>query len=454
MLLGRLFGWLLRARERVEEGVEQSRETARVARRFAVLWWPVVRPAAWLWLRRLLQLSAIGVAAGAVLGMYVRGLFFAYQVVWRSTFVNDPETVALGLRVLLGPAALLLGRPPPDGADVARLVAPDGDPAAPWIHLYAVSALLYVVLPRSLLALAAGRELRRTTRDVRVDLDAEYYRDLLRRARAVSPTELEASIRGAIHDECRQFAGRLADVVCVELYDRRITPRLHAFREQGGRLQDLEAALREECERFGPVIARELPSAQAELERALVVRVRRLMGDEGALEVRAASDLGAEVSVASSHAAVRLGERLSGDVASVVAGVVSASVAVVVGTVSGGFGEALGVALLVGLVESGPVGWVVGAVAGLVAAGAALSLGRERLREGVKSVPLPATLLKLVLWRGRWERLIADGRRQCEASVREALTRQIEPLSSALADHVWSGLRPMVGELQRPRVWP
>jgi hypothetical protein len=69
------------------------------------------------------------IAAGAIAGMYVRGLFFAYRVTWESTFVNDPGVVAFLLRGLLGPAAHLLGRPLPAREDVLRLLAPEGDPA-------------------------------------------------------------------------------------------------------------------------------------------------------------------------------------------------------------------------------------------------------------------------------------------------------------------------------------
>jgi hypothetical protein len=454
LFLGAAFRWLRRARERVDDGIAEARAATAVGRRFAVLWWPVVRPALGLWLRRMLHLCAIGIAAGAVLGMYVRGLFFAYHVVWRSTFVNDPRVVAFGLACLLGPAALALGRPLPGPDDVLRLLAPGGDPAAPWIHLYAVSALLLVVVPRGVLALSASRRLRRAAGEVQLDFDAEYYRDLLQRARAVSPEKLEATVRDAVREECRQFTDRLAAFVCAELYDRRITPRLRAFRAEGGTLNDLEHALAAECEGFGPVLERELPDAERDLERALVVRVRRLLGDEGALAARPPRALAGEVSAASSQAATALGDRMGGEIAGLVAGVVSTSAAVVAGTVSGGFGKALGVALLVGVVKSGPVGWVVGAVSALAATGGALWLGREKLRAGVKAVPVPAPVLKAAFWTGRYERIIADGRAQCATTVRASLATRIDPLAATIADHVWEGLRAVVGELQRPRVAP
>jgi len=83
------------------------------------------------------------------------------------------------------------------------------------------------------------------------------------------------------------------------------------LREQGGTLRDLEEALRRECETFGPVLERELPSAQRDLERVLVGRVRRLLGEEGALETRPPGDLVGEVGAASARTAARDARRRS-----------------------------------------------------------------------------------------------------------------------------------------------
>lgn len=455
VVLGRAFAWLLGTRNRIEAGVDDAAGAARVARRFAVLWWPVARPALSLWTRRLLHLSAIGLAAGAIAGMYCRGLFFAYHVVWRSTFVEDPATIAFVLRVLLGPSALVLGRPLPSPEDAVRLLGAQGDPAASWIHLYAVAVALFILLPRTLLAVTTSRRLRRLATDVELAIDGEYYRDLLQRALAVSPARLEASIRTAVADECRRFAGNLSEIVSVQLYDERIAPRLRAFRGEGGSLRELEEALQRECESFGPVLARELPSAQHELERSLAQRVRRLLGDEAALIDRPTPDIARAVGAASSGAAMHFGDTVGRDVTTMVGSIVSASVGAAVGLVAGGFGDGLVMALLVGIVESGPIGWVIGAIAGLIATGAAVWLGREALRGGVKAVPLPSAVVRIAtLSATRYERIIADGRAKCGTSVREALAEKMTPLAQTIADQIWSRLMPVVGELQRPRVTP
>jgi hypothetical protein len=444
--------WLLRVKDGAEEVREQAGDMSAVSRRFAVLWWPVIRPRLRLGIRRAMHLCAIGVTAGAVCGMYMRGLFFAYDVVWQSTFVQDPQVVALMLRYLLGPAALVLGYPLPDAEAVARMLTVEGDPAAPWIHLYAVSALLFIAVPRVLLTCTVTRQLCRAGRSLELDLGDEYYRGVLQAAQDMSPQKIEAGTREAVRDECRQVTARLAAFVSVQLYDQRIVPRLWEFRDQGGTLRQLEDALGRECQSFSPELEREMVSLERDLERRLVLRVQRLLGDDRGVVTRPPDELADKVNVASSRATIHVGERVSSDVAAIVAGVVSASVAVVVGTVSGGFGEALGVALLVGLVESGPVGWIIGAVGALVVTGAAFVLGRGRLRQSVKAVPLPAAALKVALWRARYERLIAEGRTKCQQAVSESLMAQLDQLASQIADHVWNGLRPVIGELQRPRI--
>jgi hypothetical protein len=79
-----------------------------------------------------------------------------------------------------------------------------------------------------------------------------------------------------------------------------------------------------------------------------------------------------------------------------------------------------------------------------------LTLGRERLRQRIKDIPLPAAALKVALWSSRYERLIAEGRKKCEESVRGSLAAQMDQFSSTIGDQIWNRLRVIIGESQRP----
>jgi hypothetical protein len=104
---------------------------------------------------RLLHLAAAATGVGLMAGLYLRGVVLDYQAGWESTFLG-PEQVRALLRVVYGPASLVTGIPIPDAAHLASIRWQDGrggENAAPWIHLLAATALLFVVLPRLLLAL-------------------------------------------------------------------------------------------------------------------------------------------------------------------------------------------------------------------------------------------------------------------------------------------------------------
>lgn len=115
---------------------------------------------------RVLHVAAIAVALGALAGMYARGLGLEYRAGWESTFLEAADVRRM-LDVVLGPAAWLTGLVLPDAArlEAMRFPAASGEPAGTWIHLYAVTATLVVLLPRLLLAVFCRlREHRLATR--------------------------------------------------------------------------------------------------------------------------------------------------------------------------------------------------------------------------------------------------------------------------------------------------
>jgi hypothetical protein len=396
----------------------------------------------------LLHLGAIGLALGAIAGMYVRGLFFAYDVVWRSTFLHDPGMIARLCNVLLAPGALVLGRALPGPADATVLLSGAGSPAGPWIHLYAATVVVVVVLPRAVLALASALGFRRALHDVRLDRTDPYVREVLRLAARLDAREVRQSIEHDVRTACERFADDVAAFVAVELYDRRIVPTIEAFRGRGGTLADLETALAASCRAFEATLATEVSRAQRALEARLAQQIAWRLGEVEPEDAIASERVRSAVDSASSSAGAALSEQVGDVLVTGVGGAVTAAVAVVAGTVSGGFGHSLGTALLVGLVHSGPVGWLLGALGGGTLAGAGLYLGRDRLRDGMKHVVLPPFAAKAALWRFR--SIKAAGREQCVRTVRQAIGGELEQVAQRIGERIWRRLEPRLGERLRP----
>jgi hypothetical protein len=103
---------------------------------------------------RVLHLSAAAIAIGLLIGMYLRALGTEYRAGWESTLLG-PEAVHALVHFMLWPASLVTGVQLPDVAQVQALrwrPGFNGENAGPWLHLYAASALLFIIVPRLVLA--------------------------------------------------------------------------------------------------------------------------------------------------------------------------------------------------------------------------------------------------------------------------------------------------------------
>lgn len=152
-------------------------------RSFLSRWLPASRRLASARLSRTLHLAALAMVAGVVGGMYLRGLVLAYEATWESTFLGAPQVDAL-LGFVLAPAGLVLGTGVPSAA---ALEAPASGSAARWIHLWATTALLFVGVPRLLLALADALAAWRAGRRMEIVLPASYPKRLRASASAQTP---------------------------------------------------------------------------------------------------------------------------------------------------------------------------------------------------------------------------------------------------------------------------
>ncbi|MEM9018660.1 MAG: DUF2868 domain-containing protein, partial [Verrucomicrobiota bacterium] len=127
-------------------------------RLFRDRWQTILAPMNFARLKSALHVAALVFALAAIGGMYVRGLANEYRAVWESTFFKDGEAIRPFLNVVLGPAATLTGATLPDAEslDTIRWAAGEGEVAgenaARWIHWYAVTIALFVLLPRGIFA--------------------------------------------------------------------------------------------------------------------------------------------------------------------------------------------------------------------------------------------------------------------------------------------------------------
>jgi hypothetical protein len=150
----------------------------------------------------LMHLGAAGLALGVIGGLYLRGVGLDYRAGWASTFL-DASTVHQVLSALYWPAQQALhflqwlpfvvspiALPDLAGFEAMRLVggeppaATPANSAAPWIHLQALTLVLFIVLPRLVLTGLGGLRALWWSKRFPLKLEGEpYFDELLRQQR-------------------------------------------------------------------------------------------------------------------------------------------------------------------------------------------------------------------------------------------------------------------------------
>ncbi len=157
-----LRGLVDRSAERVVRRIEGATDQTLASglSRFVSLWYELTAKARIASARSALHLGAAALSIGVIAGMYWNGLAYQYLAAWESTFLA-PEGVHALFANLFTPASAISGIPVPEMEQIRAMELKAGDegvPAASWIHLFAITVGLFVVLPRLLLALVARRQ--------------------------------------------------------------------------------------------------------------------------------------------------------------------------------------------------------------------------------------------------------------------------------------------------------
>jgi hypothetical protein len=128
-----------------------------------------------------LHIGAAMFALGVLAGMLLRARYAAsYTAGWSGTWAGAEAEIALVLKLLLGPASFLTGIALPTVERVRELRG-GGENAGDWLIMWAVTAALFVIIPRLVLAAVNGAHATVLARRVPI-ADDFYTRSLLRNA--------------------------------------------------------------------------------------------------------------------------------------------------------------------------------------------------------------------------------------------------------------------------------
>jgi hypothetical protein len=180
--LGAMRGWVARLAQRVPGPGRDRGGAGAVLATFSGDWTRLSGSLTAARAARVLHWAAAAFALGAIAGMYLRGLAFEYRAGWESTFLDAGQVGTL-LAFALSPGSWATGIAVPDAAHLEGIrfsAAGGGELAAPWIHLYAATTALLVIVPRVLLAAMNGLLERRWSVRFPLSLDDPYYARLLR----------------------------------------------------------------------------------------------------------------------------------------------------------------------------------------------------------------------------------------------------------------------------------
>ncbi|MBT8357349.1 MAG: hypothetical protein HKO79_08705 [Desulfobacterales bacterium] len=129
---------------------------------FIELWLGVAKDLSATRIFFILNTMAIGLACGVVAGLYFRGLFQEYQFAWFSTF---DKSIVMNLgKVIFAPALF-----------ITQESMPTENMGAAWIHLFAVTAVFYIIVPRFLILFYTQLKIKHLSGSVEPDLTLPFF---------------------------------------------------------------------------------------------------------------------------------------------------------------------------------------------------------------------------------------------------------------------------------------
>ncbi len=378
-------------------------------------------------LESLLNAGAVGLVIGALAGVYFRGLFFNYNMIWQSTFVSDPETVRTMVNILFGPAGLLLDGHWISAEMISDLMKTGGVPAGPWIHKMALTAFLFIFIPRFILSVYYASISARSKRPL--DIAQPYFTEIVLKYREKLIDVIREGLRDIISKKINQTGKTISEFVTHDYYEKIIVPILISFREKGGKIKTFENELLESQKKFEPILLNYLEEVQEDFQESVLTEINLFLGRKLDIDINTVSTYQPH----SDEIDQRLPERLAADIGDTIGGTIVTTVALAAGSISGGIGKSLGIAIISGLLGiSGPLGLLIGGLITAVTLGGVYKLKRNQISGMIKDIPLPAIVISATLTDGKIEKARKETFTHTENEIKKMLAPKANEVTESI----------------------
>ena len=413
---------------------------ASVAKRFWNHWIVIAEPLLISQWRLLLHGCSIFLTLGTIIGIYIRGFFFDYNVVWASTFIKSEDTVLLIIKIVLGPAiflASLVGLDMQEYLDVTTLMSSKGIPAAQWIYLYTILSIAIIFLPRAVMYIYDKARIRHHGQNIQIVFD-DYFRNKIE-------DRLGTFVHQTVENCFEELSNDVADFVCEGLYDNQIVHEIETFRNEGGKIVDLRSRITKKCKNYEPEIKSYMNNAVDNFEKSIAFNIQNILNNiptNPTVDRNILNNTNAIATRDSENVIEQSIKTVENKIIIIINTCVTAAIVATFGAISGGLGESIGVAIITGLLgTTGPIGFIIGAILGLVAAAGTLWYGKEKIKDATENITIPATILKMVLRESKYNKVINEGRNNIKNSIKEELHLKFEPLLPKISDEIWTGIK-------------
>ena len=377
--------------------------------------------------KSLANVSAVGLLTGALAGIYFRGLFYNYNIIWQSTFVFEPETIRTILNSLYGLASLIL-----EGSFITKqtmlpLLEPEGTMAGPWIHIMTLTTLLFIFIPRTLLAYYYSRKSNHSIYNI--DLNEKYYQESILKNRSSLVEVIRVGINKIISKQIKLTGQTISEFIINDYYNKIIAPILISFRENGGKIRTMENKLFESQEKFEPMLLDYLHEVQEDFNGSVLTEINHFLDRKLLLDINTESTYQPQ----SDEIDLRLSGKIATDIGDTIGGTIVTSIALAVGSISGGIGKSLGIAIISGLLGvSGPIGLLIGGIITAITLGGFYKLKREQISGMIKNIPLASFVTSVALPDSKIEK----ARKETFTHTENEINKMLEPKIKELSDRI------------------